>query len=158
VVVSNPITEHFPEMGFSHYAGSFDLMILDMPTWLAWLGQLLWWLQEHTSRVLTVMTTNDRTILPPELIRSGRIDKDIYMGCLKVTEGLDFAERVLAEFIPHVNTTAPNNQSPVPTTNTYRDWLVHDIKTIYQNTETQIVAHADLIALVHDLIKARNWV
>jgi hypothetical protein len=122
------------------------------------LGQLLWWLQEHTSRVLTVMTTNDRTILPPELIRSGRIDKDIYMGCLKVTEGLDFAERVLAEFIPHVNTTAPNNQSPVPTTNTYRDWLVHDIKTIYQNTETQIVAHADLIALVHDLIKARNWV
>ncbi len=39
------------------------------------LGELLWWLQEHTSRVLTIMTTNGADRLPPELIRQGRIDQ-----------------------------------------------------------------------------------
>lgn len=38
------------------------------------LGQLLWWLQEHTSKVFVVMTSNDHTKLPKELYRPGRID------------------------------------------------------------------------------------
>ena len=38
------------------------------------LGELLWWLQEHTSRVLTIMTTNAIQDLPPELYRPGRVD------------------------------------------------------------------------------------
>jgi hypothetical protein len=39
------------------------------------LSQLLWWLQEHSSRILTIMTTNNRAALPAELYRNGRIDK-----------------------------------------------------------------------------------
>ena len=38
------------------------------------LGELLWWLQEHTTRVLTIMTTNAIKELPPELYRPGRVD------------------------------------------------------------------------------------
>lgn len=38
------------------------------------LSSLLWWLEEHKSKVLTVMTTNDPEALPPELYRCGRID------------------------------------------------------------------------------------
>jgi hypothetical protein len=38
------------------------------------LGHMLWWLQEHTSKVLVVMTTNDPKKIPPELYRAGRVD------------------------------------------------------------------------------------
>jgi len=38
------------------------------------LSQLLWWLAEHQTQVFTVMTTNDRNKIPPELFREGRID------------------------------------------------------------------------------------
>ena len=38
------------------------------------LSQLLWWMEEHRSKVLTIMTTNDETAIPPELVRPGRID------------------------------------------------------------------------------------
>lgn len=38
------------------------------------LGHLLWWLQEHQSNVFSVMTVNDKSLLPPELFRDGRID------------------------------------------------------------------------------------
>lgn len=41
------------------------------------LAGLLWWMQEHRAAVLTVMTTNDESKLPPELIRPGRIDQRI---------------------------------------------------------------------------------
>lgn len=39
------------------------------------LGGLLWWLQEHRCRVLTVMTTNNLGALPGEVYRPGRIDR-----------------------------------------------------------------------------------
>jgi len=38
------------------------------------LGSLLWWMQEHRSRVFTYMTCNSVQI-PPELYRPGRIDQ-----------------------------------------------------------------------------------
>ena len=38
------------------------------------LGQLLWWMQEHKSRVFMVLTTNDLSKIPAELYRPGRID------------------------------------------------------------------------------------
>ena len=47
------------------------------------LAGLLWWLQEHRSRVLTVMTTNDDEKLPAELVRPGRIDLRIEFGPLE---------------------------------------------------------------------------
>lgn len=38
------------------------------------LAHLLWWLAEHKEKILTVMTTNNKAALPPELYRPGRID------------------------------------------------------------------------------------
>ncbi len=50
------------------------------------LAGLLWWLQEHRSRVLTIMTTNDEEKLPTELVRPGRIDRRITFGPLEKDE------------------------------------------------------------------------
>jgi hypothetical protein len=50
------------------------------------LAGLLWWFQEHEAPVLTVMTTNDFAVLPPELIRPGRIDKRIEFETLNGPE------------------------------------------------------------------------
>jgi len=46
----------------------------DAGTTSALLGMLLWWLQEHDSSVIVIMTTNAIDKLPPELYRPGRID------------------------------------------------------------------------------------
>jgi ATP-dependent 26S proteasome regulatory subunit len=39
------------------------------------IGQFLYWLQESTSKVFMVATSNDVTSLPPELLRKGRFDE-----------------------------------------------------------------------------------
>lgn len=58
------------------------------------LSQLLWWLQEHKSKVFTVMTTNDLMAIPKELYREGRIDATMqflgiqgYDACMKFAVG-----------------------------------------------------------------------
>lgn len=56
------------------------------------LGMLLWWLQEHSSQVLTIMTTNDESALPSELIRPGRIDRHFTFYPLTQADALQFAE------------------------------------------------------------------
>lgn len=53
---------------------------------LGLLGSMLWWLQEHTSKVLTVMTTNDAKALPPELHREGRISYTLTFNGLETAE------------------------------------------------------------------------
>jgi hypothetical protein len=62
------------------------------------LSQLLWWLAERRSRVLVVLTTNDRQKLPRELYRAGRIDEVMWFGGLQATAALQFAKRVLETF------------------------------------------------------------
>lgn len=60
------------------------------------LGQLLWWLQEHSSRVLTVMTTNSAKTIPPELHREGRVDQTLVFNGLPTLESvLAFGTKVL---------------------------------------------------------------
>ena len=58
------------------------------------LGMLLWWLQEHQSQIITVMTTNDVGGIPPELIRPGRIDAAVEFEGLALLEARRFARRV----------------------------------------------------------------
>lgn len=54
---------------------------------------LLWWLQEHKSRVFTVMTTNDKSAIPTELYRPGRIDQVMaFNGIEGYNEGYDFTK------------------------------------------------------------------
>lgn len=61
-------------------------------------SQLLWWLQEHRARVLTIMTCNNADILPPELIRAGRIDGQIDVHGLDVKQAKQFAEALVDTF------------------------------------------------------------
>ena len=60
------------------------------------LAGLLWWLQEHRTQVLTVMTTNDKTKLPDELIRPGRIDTLIYFDVLAGDDISVYIDELLA--------------------------------------------------------------
>jgi hypothetical protein len=62
------------------------------------LGQLLWWLAEHRSRVLTIMTTNNSKVLPPELYREGRIDDVMWFEGLTAEDALPFIRAVLKTY------------------------------------------------------------
>jgi hypothetical protein len=55
------------------------------------LASLLWWLQEHTARVFTIMTTNKEEMIPPELVRPGRIDEQITFPEMSAPQANDFA-------------------------------------------------------------------
>jgi hypothetical protein len=58
------------------------------------LGYLLWWLQEHQSKVLVIMTTNHEEKLPPELYRPGRIDEVIKFSGLYFDQVLAFVKEL----------------------------------------------------------------
>jgi SpoVK/Ycf46/Vps4 family AAA+-type ATPase len=62
------------------------------------LSQLLWWLAEHKSRVLSIMTTNDARKLPPELHRERRIDRAMELEGLSIDEAEGFVEALLKTF------------------------------------------------------------
>ena len=58
------------------------------------LSSILWWLQEHRSKVLTIMTTNKEADIPPELYRPGRIDSEIKFNKLNKHDALLFAKKL----------------------------------------------------------------
>lgn len=62
------------------------------------LSQLLWWLQEHRTRVLSVMTTNKLEAIPPELYREGRIDDVIELRGLQKKAAVDFVRCLMDSF------------------------------------------------------------
>lgn len=72
------------------------------------LSQLLWWLQEHKSRVFTGMTTNNVKVIPEELHRPGRIDATMtFNGLDNKAEIIKFsldAFDVLAKELKHTVT------------------------------------------------------
>jgi SpoVK/Ycf46/Vps4 family AAA+-type ATPase len=63
-------------------------------------SMLLWQMQEGREHVFYLLTTNDKSKLPPELIREGRIDKSIFFEGLEKKEAYDFAEVILQSFTP----------------------------------------------------------
>ena len=70
----------------------------DGGTTASMLSQLLWWLAEHKSRVLTIMTTNKASALPKELYREGRIDQVMVFEGLEYGAAGPFVESVLKTF------------------------------------------------------------
>jgi len=50
------------------------------------MGRLLGWLQEHEENIFTFMTSNNISILPPELIRSGRLSERFFVFLPNYTE------------------------------------------------------------------------
>jgi len=67
----------------------------DAPVTQQLLAQLLWWMQEHNDRVLTIMTTNNAKSLPPELYRAGRIDSVIDFKLFTKAEATAFMQQRL---------------------------------------------------------------
>jgi hypothetical protein len=107
------------------------------------LATLLWWLAEHRSRVLTVMTTNNVKKIPPELYRPGRLDKVFYLPELQVaTQGVSFCSAV------------------------YRDIMGEEpsyvIKGMFSTALGQLgkmtISHGAAAELVYDMLKSNNWV
>ena len=66
------------------------------------LGELLWWLQEHTTRVLTVMTTNAKSDLPKELYRPGRIDATMTFEGVGWDGALQLARHISKSYGTHL--------------------------------------------------------
>lgn len=105
------------------------------------LAQLLWWAQEHTSRVLLVMTTNNVDALPKELYRAGRIDATLTINPLNTQEAWTLARAVLGQFF--TPTKAQN------------DLLRKAVWKLFVGE--QKVAHATVVQVVYDLIKTKQW-
>lgn len=59
------------------------------------LSELLWWMAEHTSNVLVVMTANDMSKVPPELYREGRIDRTMELGEWAPKDALHHAKTLI---------------------------------------------------------------
>ncbi|MBD2386040.1 AAA family ATPase [Cylindrospermum sp. FACHB-282] len=67
------------------------------------LGTLLTWMQEKTSSVFVVMTANNVEVLPPELIRKGRIDELFWLD-------LPNQEERAQIFRVHLSRIRPNSE------------------------------------------------
>lgn len=63
------------------------------------MSQLLWWMQTHRGRVITVMTTNAKEKIPPELYREGRIDIQIEAPMLTGEQANNLYRKVLADLL-----------------------------------------------------------
>lgn len=72
------------------------------------LSTLLWWLQEHTSQVFTIMTTNNKEIIPPELYREGRMDGVLtFSGLQTLEKAKSFAFQVYTKLADKVGHKVP---------------------------------------------------
>ena len=104
------------------------------------LSQLLWWLADHTSKVLTVMTTNKLATIPPELYRAGRIDRVVEIIKLYGNDIMLFAVKVFK----HTVGEQPTNTQYMELT----EALNHGVP----------MAHSEVAEKVYELIKKNSWV
>lgn len=105
------------------------------------LSQMLWWLQAHQSRVLTVMTTNDIGTIPKELYRAERLDKVLHLERLPLSGARAFANKVYEAVLGQ---PIPQKRAKV-----LRDLLEKGDKGMY--------AHAEVRVLTYETIKSQNW-
>lgn len=115
------------------------------------LSMLLWWLAEHKSKVFTVMTTNDKSGIPPELYRKGRVDLCMTIHTLSIAQSREFASRVFESVVGKKPTPAQNHKIN----------LALQVVANEPGTEAfklQSFAHADIDELVYTEIKKNKWV
>ena len=105
------------------------------------LSQLLWWMQCHTGRVLTIMTSNDLAHVPKELYRPGRIDKVVEISKLTLSEAKIFAIGAYKSILGGAPTI-------------YKTKLMKDV---IESMSMNAFSHAEVVELVVDLIKSKNW-
>lgn len=114
------------------------------------LSQLLWWLQEHKSKVFTVMTTNDKDKIPDELYREGRIDGVMeFLGIEGFADGYEFSKGAFDSMMTDIGGEAD--------VEAYKE-LNKRIKTIY--SDDACVPQARLTqatyALVREMVSATS--
>jgi SpoVK/Ycf46/Vps4 family AAA+-type ATPase len=108
------------------------------------LSQLLWWLQEHKTQVFTVMTTNNRLAIPPELYREGRIDAVmVFMGLEDFNTGYEFGKGALDRMATEVGI----KEVPAKVYQT----LSKRLKTMFAGSPS--VPQVKVIQAVHELVK-----
>jgi hypothetical protein len=112
------------------------------------MSQLLWWMAEHKSRLLTVMTTNNAKLLPRELYREGRIDEVMWFSGLEKVEAKDFAAAVLATF-PKVKAKFSPVELSFAT-----DTIVAKAMATIKDAADKRVSQAALTKAVHEFIKS----
>ena len=97
------------------------------------LGTLLWWLQEHKSRVFVVMTTNKKEVIPKELWREGRIDKVLtFQGLESKAEALDFADEVFLNLAAQVWPKGASKEI----VNKFKGGMITKINILFSGGET----------------------
>jgi hypothetical protein len=106
------------------------------------MSQLLWWLADHSSRVLTVMTTNNLSHIPPELYRTGRVDMVMKIPRMSTMEANNFAQEVFASVVGKKATLKQ----------------VQTLANALKLTEKDDFAHAEVAELVYTQIKQHEWV
>ena len=104
------------------------------------LSQLLWWLAEHDSKVITVMTTNNLDHIPPELYRPGRIDKVIKIDLLTSAEAKLFASKVFKSVVG----TEPTMKQQ------------HTLREAIDKGKLAM-SHSSVAELVYELTKQHDW-
>jgi ATPase family associated with various cellular activities (AAA) len=114
----------------------------DNPVIERMLSQLLWWMNEHTSRVFTIMTTNNKAKLPPELYRPGRIDRVMHVGLLNAQQAKQFAGKLLVQLLP----TKPTLKQ------------LHHFSFVDGPNAIPRWSYADVTALVVHEIKENKWI
>jgi len=108
------------------------------------LSQLLWWLQEHASRVFTIMTTNNADSLPQELWRPGRIDQMMVFKGLLGQHATIFLEKVYnASLGPKLGIVLEDND--------YAGFLIPMYKKLGKNTAR--ISQSALVQGLHTYIK-----
>lgn len=105
------------------------------------LSQILWWLQYHRTRVLTVMTTNNLEILPKELYRAERLDRVLHLEKLPLSAAKAFAVKVYESVLQH--------PMPPKRAKMIREMLEKGDKGTY--------AHAEVRVMVYECIKSQGW-
>jgi hypothetical protein len=105
------------------------------------LSQLLWWLAEHRSKVLTIMTTNHLESIPPELYRPGRIDKVVEIPKLSMPNAKAFALEVFKSVIGKVPTIKQ----------------VAAIHAAIDSAKCLDMAHVEAAEVTYEAIKLHSW-
>jgi len=105
------------------------------------LSQVLWWLQAHTARVLTIMTTNNLETIPRELYRAERLDKVLHLEKLPMSAAKAFAAKVYESVLGH----------PIP------QKRAKLLRELLEKSDKGTYAHAEVRVLVYETVKINGW-
>jgi hypothetical protein len=103
------------------------------------LAQLLWFLQEHKDLVITVMTSNNISKLPPELYRHGRIDTVIKLTPMSIAESHSLISALLIDL------------------GVYSDTRFEEAKAIITPNYKDQLTPASITSETYKLVKKHLW-